>query len=251
MLNLFADAGRSPITVADYIESEAADKHERYVILRHDVDRMTSRAIAMAELEAERDIKATYYFRCSKGGIFPDGAIRAIDAMGHEVGYHYECLSACGGDRHAALRSFNRNLSSLRAIAPCRTISMHGAPLSRYNNQDLLGGAELASFELVGDASLAFMHSHIAYFTDTGGKWNGGAGENFRDRVGRAMSIHPAPSAVEFAQWLLSFRHLVYVSTHPERWASTSFQYHLFAARDKATLLVKKAIARRRLAHVI
>lgn len=246
LLRCFKEAGRIPITVAGYIQNTDIEKYSRYVILRHDVDRMTSRSVAMAEMEAENGVRSTYYFRCSKDGVFPKQAIRAIFGMGHEVGYHYECLSACGGDRSAALKGFEENLTTLRSIASCNTVSMHGAPLSRFSNQDLLIGVDLANHGLVADASLAFAHSQVAYFTDTGGTWNGGAGENFRDRVGLASGIYPTPASSEFSDWLNSYDNLVYVSTHPERWASTSIQFGVFLAKDRATALAKKAIYRYR-----
>jgi len=235
-------AARFPITVGGYVENNDQDKQARYVVLRHDVDRMPSRAIAMAEIEASSGVRATYYFRCSKSGRFPDSAIHAIADMGHEIGYHYECLSACRGDRSSALINFERNLDALRKLAPCKTVAMHGAPLSPFSNQDLLLGIDLSRFALVCDASLWFLETPVAYFTDTGGIWNADEVSNFRDRVGRAVGKYPSPSSIDFAQWLSGFRELVYVSTHPERWTSTAIQYGISFGMDQAVNLAKRAI---------
>lgn len=242
LLQVLRKAGRSPAPVSRYVEISEQDKAAQYVVLRHDVDRMTSRAVALAKLEASSGVRSTYYFRCSKDGRFPDEGIRAIEAMGHEIGYHYECLSSCRGDRSAALDEFERNLEALRRLATCKTVAMHGAPLSPYNNQDLLVNVDLRRFGLACDASLFFAELPVAYFTDTGGKWNANETSNFRDRIGRSIGSYPKPDASDFSSWLSRFWGLVYVSTHPERWASTQRQYVLSLAMDRCVNLAKRAI---------
>lgn len=244
MLDVFNQLGRTPVSVSDYLLSDDQHKSSSSFILRHDVDRMVRRAVAMAELEAKRSVRSTYYFRCSQNGGFPREAVAEISAMGHETGYHYECLSACRGNRSAALENFERNLASLRELAPCNTVAMHGAPLSRHNNQDLLVGVDLSRYSLDGDASLSFAAMPVAYFTDTGGVWNADAAGNFRDRVGSGVRSHPDPGSCNFAGWLGGFPGLVYISTHPERWASTVLQYGVSSGMDRSVNLIKRAVRR-------
>jgi len=50
--------------------------------------------------------------------------IREIRDMGHEIGYHYDDLSFCKGDHEKAIRRFEKNLATLREIAPVKTICM-------------------------------------------------------------------------------------------------------------------------------
>jgi hypothetical protein len=235
-------AGRQTIGVADFIRARAENQGVSYAILRHDVDRLPSWAVALARVEQRECVAATYYFRCNAAGKFPDAAVRAISAAGHEVGYHYECLSACGGDREAALAMFARNLAAFRELASCRSVAMHGAPLSRHRNQDLLLGFDLAAFDLEADASLSFEQTVLAYFTDTGGRWNADRVTNFRDRVGRSEGGYPDPFDPDFAAWLRRFPDPVYIATHPERWAQTSAGFAHAAIRDSATNAVKQLI---------
>jgi hypothetical protein len=214
-------ANRVPARVVDAFDATAAS-WASLCILRHDVDRLPWRAVAMARLEAGHGIRATYYFRCSVEGRFPEEAIRTISAQGHEVGYHYETLSQHAGDTVRALAAFERNLESFRRIAPCETVSMHGAPLSRHNNQDLLVGIDLARFGLRGDAVLDLARIRPIYITDTGGSWNAGGGRNFRDIGGELAPAVPdladPHSAVPF---LKAFARPLYISSHPERWPRT------------------------------
>ena len=89
----------------------------------------------MAELEHGLGIQSTYYFRVLY--TFKPEIIGKIRDLGHEVGYHYEVLSKANGDYEKAVELFEQELSEFRKIVDVKTISMHGSPLSRYDNRDL------------------------------------------------------------------------------------------------------------------
>jgi hypothetical protein len=63
------------------------------VLLRHDVDMSLAAAVTMAELEAERDVQATYFLMTrsdfynldSRSGV---AALARLRALGHRVGLH-------------------------------------------------------------------------------------------------------------------------------------------------------------------
>lgn len=74
-------------TFEEYIQSPK----EKFVILRHDVDRKPGNALVIAKTEKEADIKASYYFRIVKES-YDENIIKIIADMGHEIGYHYEDL---------------------------------------------------------------------------------------------------------------------------------------------------------------
>ena len=61
--------------------------HTKHLVLRHDVDLKASNSLATAQIEHELGIRATYYFRVVPQSNQPD-IIRAIAALGHEIGYH-------------------------------------------------------------------------------------------------------------------------------------------------------------------
>jgi len=63
----------------------------KLVVLRHDIDGKLGNALRMAELEHELGIQSTYYFGFPY--TFKPEIIGKIQALGHEVGYHYEVLS--------------------------------------------------------------------------------------------------------------------------------------------------------------
>jgi hypothetical protein len=231
-------AGRKPQRVADALRAPSPNA----AIVRHDVDRWPAQAIRMAELEREVSVRSTYYFRCDARGQFPVTACQRINALGHEIGYHYEDLSRHRGDLEQARLHFARNLATLRTIAPCSTVSMHGSPLSREDNRQLLGEKELRNAQLLGDASVS-LHSHQPiYFTDAGGAWND-ARVNFRDRIGEMPSgVNPLDSTS-----LLSFlaahpQRPVYFNLHPERWSATPLQFALSNVLDGGARAIKAVL---------
>lgn len=232
-------ASEKPIGgVADFLRAE--DKSPR-IILRHDVDRMAGKACELARLEASLDVRATYYFRAGSSGIFPQTAIESIAALGHEIGYHYEDLSFCKGDRAAAIERFLTNLNTLRQFAPCFTVSMHGAPLSKFYNQDLLTAYDLSRAQLLGDAVAAIEPFVPYYLTDTGGNWLARA--NLRDRVGTAWPSGAVPTAMTaFTQFAAKSSHPLYISTHPERWSKGLPGYMRSKITDTLTNTIKVAL---------
>ena len=198
------------LTIRDILNSAQS----RCILLRHDVDRRPSRSVAMAKLEAGKDISATYYFRITNTGQFPVQAVKDIAALGHECGYHYEVLSDCKGDMAAASELFKKNLAGLREIVPVDTVSMHGAPLSPHDNQDFGDTLNFSKYALLGDAVRTVEKFDPLYFTDTGGIWADGKA-NLRDRVGTRVP-ELQPDEVGFRDYVEHSDVPVYISTHPE-----------------------------------
>ncbi len=119
-------------TFAEFLENPAP----KCIILRHDVEARYGNALAFAEIQKELGVRGTYYFRFLPNH-FDKEIIRKISLLGHEIGYHYDDLSHCHGNYEAALKRFEKNLATLREIAPVKTICMEGAPLSKWDNREM------------------------------------------------------------------------------------------------------------------
>ena len=65
-------------------------KHERIVIMRHDVDHDAVTAMAMGYIEHQLGAKTTFYFRWITAEKEP---IDYLEQLGHEVGLHYETIA--------------------------------------------------------------------------------------------------------------------------------------------------------------
>ena len=129
-------------TIKKYRELlEALKKHKHHRI-RHDVDMRPKFSLRVAQVEAEMGTKATYYFRSMHFRSHAE-TIKAIVALGHEAGFHYECLTSTKGNTRAAYRLFISELEELRRLVPVHTACAHGSPKSPYNSQDLFDSSTL------------------------------------------------------------------------------------------------------------
>ena len=232
----FVSSGFIPLTVADYISlKNSGTLPEKYVILRHDVDRRPSHALTMAELETENGIRSTYYFRVPY--TFDKAMIQKISSLGHEIGFHYECLSKTNGDSSAAVILFGQELSMLRDQAVVKTICMHGRPISPYDNRDLWKEYSFAEFGVIGEAYLSI--SDVCYFTDTGRSW--GSTNSVRDSLAGAKEHPVITGSDEFIAWISKTdAYGVYVTAHPERWAGSFGDWVYCSMKDKVMGMGKK-----------
>ncbi len=189
----------------------------RKIILRHDVDRLPENALETARLEHGLGISASYYFRAVPES-WDEAIIQEISGLGHEIGYHYENLSACKGDTNQAWEDFQAKLAKLRALAPVTTICMHGSPMSRINNLDLWKIHDYKALGIIGEPYMDVDYQKVFYITDTGRKWNNET-SSVRDKVRSGFDI-PVNSAFDIMELAKQGRlpDWVMINVHPHRW---------------------------------
>jgi len=229
------------LTIKQFLQ--AGQPPEFAVVLRHDVDRALARAMRMAELEAAYGLPATYYLRRTRA-VFQAAQIRQLSRLGHEVGYHYEVLARTRGNRQQALAMFARELAQFRRIVPVETVSMHGSPLTPWNNLDIWQPPyNFAAYDLIGEAYLSIDYAGLYYLTDTGRSWKAGR-YNLRDRAG----ARPLPGQICTTDDLIDFLAErpdgpVIINAHPNRWTSGWPAWTMSAASDWAINRVKWAVS--------
>lgn len=227
------------LSIEKYIEME----YPKAVFIRHDVDRKPLNSLKVAKLENSLGISTTYYFRYV-GSSNNLKIIEEIKHLGHEIGYHYETLSLANGDFDLAIELFSEQLSYFRKIAPIVTVSMHGSPLSKYNNFDIWKVTSPEKFQLNGDVFKTIDYSDVYYLTDTGRAWNS-TKNNLRDRPENALP-HPA-DVFATTESLINFLkkkqpEKVSLTTHPERWEESFFPWMIQLGKDESINLVKRII---------
>jgi hypothetical protein len=167
--------------------------------------------------------------------------------MGHEIGYHYETLDTAKGDFEKALELFKHELAAFREIAEIKTASMHGNPLTKWDNRDLWHKSELSDFGLLGEAYLSF--HDIVYLTDTGRTWGPAykvkdalplkaQGEGRSDIAPKVHSTDDVIKLIETGQY-----HHLYLNTHARRWGTSGFDWATFLAKDATMNVAKRGLA--------
>src|SRR5690349_15051668 len=117
------DRGYTFSTCAGYAASGPVDG--RLLVMRHDVDLLPERAPAIAAIEADLGIKATFFFRVHANEYNAFGhetlaIMRTLLAQGHEIGLHAEPLdlqASCGVEPAVAIRASVAALSDMLGVA--------------------------------------------------------------------------------------------------------------------------------------
>ena len=239
-----AFSGYTPMTVRAYLERQEVPS--KLVVMRHDVDVRPKNEPKMALVESDFGIRATYYFRY-KVGVFQPDVIRKIAAMGHEIGYHYEALDKAKGNFEKALDIFKCELDAFNKVVDIKTVSMHGNPLTRWDNRDLWREHDLRDYGVLGEAYLSF--GDIIYLSDTGRTWGPrykvkdmlireAEAERQGDIPPEVYSTDDVIKLIETGQYSR-----LYLNTHAGRWGTSALDFATSFAKDAAVNIVKLGIA--------
>ena len=117
-------------TFRDY---EKVSDSNRLIILRHDIDYSITRALEIAKIESDLNIKATYFVRLHSKDYNPFEfkvyiKLREIVKLGHELGLHFEALDVSHITAEDEINVFKREKTILENILnqPVYTAAQHG-----------------------------------------------------------------------------------------------------------------------------
>jgi hypothetical protein len=243
LLEALLAQGYEIISYRDYLVDSR--KPKKFVILRHDVDAKPENSLRTAQIEKSVGAKATYYFRCGKESNSPE-VIRAIAALGHEIGYHYEDMSLCGGDVHKAWDHFQTWLAYFRQYYAVETVCMHGAPTSQYDSKDLWKTYDYKTAGVIGEPYMDTDFAKVFYLTDTGRCWDGYK-VSVRDKIPAhqdewtkaGLTWHTTPQLLQaIANDRLPAQ--VMMTTHPQRWTNSKGAWLKELVLQKTKNCIKK-----------
>ena len=195
------------------------------LVLRHDVDAAPGNSLRFAELQASKGIAGTYYFRMVPQS-YDETIIKKIVELGHEVGYHYETMDTCKGNVDKAYGEFCRNLEAFRKLTPINTISMHGSPLSQYDNRAIWSKYDYKKLGILAEPYFDINFNELYYITDTGRRWDGHL-YNVRDKATKQNPVtNPSFLNLRFrtTQDIIQaieagdFPSTAMINFHPQRW---------------------------------
>jgi len=216
---------------------------DSFFLIRHDVDRRPQKAVFMARLENEMGIKSSYYFR-AKPNTFKKKIIEEISNLGHEIGYHYECLSDTNGDITMSMKDFENNLEQFRKIVSIKTISMHGRPFKSSDNRDMWRPSENHSllstkFGISGEVYLDIDYTEIAYINDTGRNWDSSL-SNKRDKVISSVKCDFRNGEELYHHLKEKYYPKIVFQIHPERWSDSITEYYTQLLMDTTVNFLKR-----------
>ena len=229
LLETLQAKGYELISYADYCrnidKSINRNIEGKFVILRHDVDAKPANSLKTAQIEHSLGAKATYYFRTGESGCYKGStlslpeSVRAIAALGHEIGYHYEDMSLCGGDFEKAYDHFQTWLEYFRQY-----------------------------YGLIGEPYLDTDFSDVFYLTDTGRCWDGYK-VSVRDKIPQYQDEWTARGLVWHTtnELISAIKHdqlpaHVMITTHPQRWTNNKGERWKECVLQNAKNIVKRLL---------
>jgi hypothetical protein len=242
LLQSLQSEGYQFITFEDYCNQI---RPEKFIILRHDVDLKAGNSLVTARIEAELNIRSSYYFRVIPQSKQPH-VIMGIVSLGHEIGYHYEDMSFFNGDPALSIEHFNEKLSYFRNFYPVKTICMHGSPTSLFDNRDLWKSFNYRDFGIIGEPYFDVDYNEVFYITDTGRCWDGGK-YSVRDKVKSNFthSFHSSHDIINAVQ-NKNFPDQVMITTHPQRWTDNFVEWTVELTAQNIKNLIKRYILSKR-----
>lgn len=235
------------LTFEQYCTQKDALSSVKFIILRHDVDLKAENALAVAKIEHDLGIVASYYFRVVEQSNKPE-IIRAIAAIGHEIGYHFEDMTICEGNAEKAIMHFQKQLDYFRQFYPVKTICMHGSPRSKYDSRDLWKHFDYHDFGIIGEPYFDVDFSMVFYLTDTGRRWDG-FNVSIRDKVPvhqeewirQGLVFHTTDDIIE-AIGKGTFPSRIMMTTHPQRWTNHKIEWLSELITQSAKNTVKRLL---------
>ena len=240
LLSALQNAGYKFVTFEEYCDLSPKGK---FVILRHDIDRMPKKAMEIAKIDCYYKARSTFFFQ-SKTFINQRLLIEQIVKCNHEIGYHYDDLVQANGTVKKAINSFSSNLTHFRQFYPVRTVCMHGSPASKYDNHDLWKHYNYRDFGIIGEPYFDVDFEDVFYLTDTGRCWDGDK-YSVRDKVKSSFtqSYHSTNDIIRAAQnGTLPPR--IMITTHPQRWTDNPVEWLIEWVMQNLKNVVKRWVMR-------
>lgn len=195
---------------------------DKSIVLRHDVDLLPQNSLNFAKIQHSQGIIGVYYFRAVPES-WDEIVIKEINNLGHEIGYHYECLTTTNGNLELGIKDFEKNLNALRKLAPVTTICMHGSPMSKYDSKDLWKKHNYKDFGIIGEPYFDVDFKKVFYLTDTGRKWNGNK-VSVRDRVNSGFDLSfQKTNEIIVAANNFTLPDQIMFTFHPQRWNDNKY----------------------------
>ncbi len=273
LLSALIDGGYTFKTFEEFRASEVP----ACVILRHDVDKRPLNALKMSEIEKKFDIRASYHFRYPLNEGY-EKAIRRLASQGHEIGYHYEEIDVVSKRNIGSLTRFfgfvkrqqtirldqyielvreafdlfRQRLDHMRELSAVKIISMHGSPLSPYDNRNIWIYHDYRSLGIICEVYLDIDYSKVLYLTDTGRSWNGDK-FNIRDKpvadfdIRTGISLRDSFSLSSTNDIINACKNnllpsIIVINTHPQRWNDNIIIWLEEAVKQKTKNFFKRLL---------
>lgn len=224
---------------------EVTEKTGAYLVLKHDIENTVPRAFKLAEIEHKYGHRGSYYVHAY---LLDDPKnvelLHQMQAMGHEISYHYDVMDSNHGDIEAAILEFETNKARFESLGfGLATVCQHGNPIvdriGYTSNRDFFRNAKVQMlFPELSDIMVDFKQKHgteYAYYSDAGRRFNLIFDPINNDVVNSDDKNIPYEDLDELLQ-AIDVSSCAIISTHPHRWTESAVMYVI---KEKIFKLIK------------
>lgn len=241
------DAGVHSVTARSV--AEGAPKG-RYIVLKHDVETNVDSALRIAAIEHSHGHYGSYYVQAylleDEGNV---KKLQQMQAMGHEISYHYDVMDSNKGDIEAATVEFDRNLSLFEKNGfVLKTLCQHGNPVVERvgyaSNRDFFRNQKVgARYPGLSDIMVDFKqkaNTDYLYFSDAGRKFKLIFDPINNDIVSSDDKNIPFDNLDLLLDYINKQNQNAMISIHPHRWVTSKAKFIIKTAGFKVIRAVAK-----------
>lgn len=222
---------------------EVKETMTTFLVLKHDIENTVPKAYKLAEIESKYGHRGTYY---AHAYLLDDPKnvelLRKMQAMGHEISYHYDVMDSYHGNLNGAIKEFEDNRKRFESLGfPVVTVCQHGNPVVERvgytSNRDFFRSARVqALYPHIADIMVDYKekyHTDYTYFSDAGRKF-----KMIFDPINNDIvnSEEKNVSYENLDELLKDLPPKAIISTHPHRWTKSAVSYVI---KDKMFKVIK------------
>ena len=218
---------------------------DSFLVLKHDIENTVPKAYKLAEIEHRYGHRGTYY---AHAYLLDDPQnvelLRKMQAMGHEISYHYDVMDSNHGNLDGAIKEFEANRQRFERLGfPIITVCQHGNPVVERvgytSNRDFFRSAQVqAIYPGIADIMVDYKKKYqtdYSYFSDAGRKFKLIFDPINNDIVNSDDKNVPYE---DLNALLAALPQKAIISTHPHRWTDSAASYMV---KEKAFKIIKGA----------
>lgn len=222
---------------------EVTAEMNSFLVLKHDIENNVPKAYKLAETEHRYGHRGTYYAHAYLLDE-PQNVelLRKMQAMGHEISYHYDVMDSNHGNLDGAIQEFEANRQRFEGLGfPIITVCQHGNPVVERagytSNRDFFRSSRVQTlYPQIADIMVDYKEKYrtdYSYYSDAGRKFKLIFDPINNDIVNSDDKNVPYEDLKALLEALPA---KAIVSTHPHRWAESAVSY-LF--KEKAFKAIK------------
>lgn len=218
---------------------------DSFLVLKHDIENTVPKAYKLAEIEHRYGHRGTYY---AHAYLLDDQQnvelLRKMQAMGHEISYHYDVMDSNHGNLDGAIKEFEANRQRFERLGfPIVTICQHGNPVVERvgytSNRDFFRSSRVQTlYPQIADIMVDYKEKYrtdYSYYSDAGRKFKLIFDPINNDIVNSDDKNVPYE---DLNALLAALPQKAIISTHPHRWTDSAASYMI---KEKAFKIIKGA----------